>query len=480
MAREVTGRSEAGLRSLEGTPMAELWAEVGRRGRKSSTVALVAIREAFYGEHERFLMPGERGAIAVISKDLGGAQIILRFVEDYLSHLGLKGNRSRQGSMLVLELEHVRFNIALFPCTVAGPRGYPIPCAIADEIAHWGANEQAAHPDFEVLGALRPAMAQFESPRLLAISSPLAKNGIHYETVEEAWGNDEERRILAVRGPTWKWSPSITKEKTLELERDRRVWAREYAALPQSAASAAFTEEEILSTQKPAPKAEHYPPRWVALMDASSQRNDAWTLGFAGWLNWTGRKTLVTRELEDGSITTVTDEWGQELYVPAPARPLLQVTGVRGWEGAELQRTPTADIVANIAAECRTRGVRCIFADQHLAKSLQGQFSKHGVRLSVQTWSNTKKRDAVAMLRRLMRDGDLRIGAHPKLLDQLRSFEEKITPAGNFQYSGRGRSHDDYVALLLNLAMALLDWSVPGAPDRQSMTATPWLPVHVT
>jgi hypothetical protein len=52
----------------------ELWARVGRRGRKSFTMAFIAVFEAIYGGHEHYLVPGEQGLIAIISKDVAGSR----------------------------------------------------------------------------------------------------------------------------------------------------------------------------------------------------------------------------------------------------------------------------------------------------------------------------------------------------------------------------------------------------------------------
>lgn len=101
--REVVGRRR----------FRQLWARIGRRGRKSSTAALIVVFEALYGGHERYVMPGEQAFCAVISKDLAGSNVVARFVKIYLDALGVQYRTSKLGAVSIIEIDGSQVAIAL-------------------------------------------------------------------------------------------------------------------------------------------------------------------------------------------------------------------------------------------------------------------------------------------------------------------------------------------------------------------------------
>lgn len=145
-------------------PFRELWCRIGRRGWKSAIAALVGIFEACFGRHEKYLLPGELGLVAIVSKDTAGSTVVARFCELYAEALGVKASWSSMGAVRVLMLEGFSFAIACFPCSAKSPRGYPIAVAILDEPAHWPTeSDEYVNADSAVIGAIRPAMAQFRT-----------------------------------------------------------------------------------------------------------------------------------------------------------------------------------------------------------------------------------------------------------------------------------------------------------------------------
>jgi hypothetical protein len=69
----------------------------------------------------------------------------------------------------------------------------------------------------------------------------------------------------------------------------------------------------------------------------------------------------------------------------------------------------------------------------------------------------------------LRRAGKLSTGKGDALKRELLQFEERLTPAGQFTFRGRGTTHDDYVALLLTRALADADPGLPLSPYRRSL-----------
>jgi hypothetical protein len=66
-------------------------------------------------------------------------------------------------------------------------RGYSVIGAVLDEIAFFRTDD-AAEPDREILGALRPAMATIPDSLLLCLSSPYARRGVLYEAYRRHYG----------------------------------------------------------------------------------------------------------------------------------------------------------------------------------------------------------------------------------------------------------------------------------------------------
>lgn len=228
-----TRRTETAIRArAEQGSFTELWCRIGRRGWKSASAALIGIFEACYGGHEHYLLRGELGLIAIVSKDTAGSTVVARFCELFAEALGIRCAWSSMGAVRILTLEGFAFAIACFPCSAKSPRGYPIAVVIIDEPAHWPTEtDEYVNTDSAVLGAIRPAMAQFASPKLIAISSPLGCDGIFHETVEANLGDDATPSVLAVEGPSWLWG-DVTEAKTRDIEKDPETHAREFGAIP--------------------------------------------------------------------------------------------------------------------------------------------------------------------------------------------------------------------------------------------------------
>ncbi len=274
----VSHRSPAAIRSYCGHEIQELWARIGRRGRKSATIAMYSDYKALYGGYEQYLMFGEIALGITISKDLAGAELIRRFQRVYLDALGIRYQDTKFGAVAVTLIEGSRIALACLPCSSEAPRGLPVPFAIFDEPAFW-MMEGYADPDVQIAAATRPAMLQFPNRKLLAISSPFTCQGLFHTTVENALGKDDERRILAVTGPTWDWAPE-TEAETRALEPDEDTHRREYGAVPDPIGStmafAPAAADGCFGRQIP-DEANTYEP--IGVLDMSSGGGDSLTAG---------------------------------------------------------------------------------------------------------------------------------------------------------------------------------------------------------
>lgn len=475
VACQITQREADDIRSLEGHAYREAWASVGRRGEKTDKGSLIGGFELQFGGHERYLMPGERGYVVVISKDLAGTQVVVSHACAYFDALGVRYTKTRQGAMQVLEVEGSRMAIACTPANGIAVRGYPVAVAICDEIAFWPSSSEMAHPDTEVLAALRPAMLQFPNRKLIAISSANAKQGAHYDTIhgdgidsKGALGNASEREILAVKGPTWTFNPSVSREETHKLERSKRLWAREYLSEPQDAVCAALDPDDVEATFREVPRGTRSCPPMV-IIDASSLRGDSFTWCLARWL--LPGERLVKMEVNENGVEQAVIRDNQFVHEdPLPA-PTLHVTGIGGHDGHQLGKLTSEQIVRELVAFAKAAGALHIYGDQREEAALSGLFRHAGFYgFRSIAWTQQNKADAMHLLRRLLHERALIVQPHAQMKQQMLGLEERILPSGQFSYGARRGAHDDYAALLITAMLADASWGLPGSPHRIEVT----------
>jgi len=437
---QATRRSEASLRALEGTPARELWVRVGRRGRKSTIAALVAVHEAVFGGHEAHMLPNEQGLIAVVSKDTAGSQVVASFAESHAQALGLRTHWSSIGNIRVLGIDGCSVSIAVLPCNSKAPRGFAVPVVICDEIAHWATDpDDYVNADAIVLTALRAPMAQFSQAKLIAISTPYGVEGEFHETVEASLGDGAEPGMLAVEGPTWEWNPSISEARTHEIERDERRWLQEFKAVPSETLSSAFELVHIEQAFEPYQRAEGR--RFIAI-DASSLKKDAFSY-------------MVVSETPQGE---------------------LQVLEIGGWESADFAKTDTLGIVGEISRKAKLWQAEQIFGDQRDSAPIGAEFSRHGLAFKEFPWTNKSKDAAANTLGKLLSEKRVSIVPHARLKRELIGLQAKLLPSGIYSYATNGK---DYLAALLTACHAINEGDVrcavaPGKVTFADLTPDAW------
>jgi hypothetical protein len=144
---------------------------------------------------------------------------------------------------------------------------------------------------------------------------------------------------------------------------------------------------------------------------------------------------------------------------------------IDGLAGAFWNQKPGDEIVAAVAAALLAEGIRTVHADQRESLMLRSAFQRHGIRFVEHAWTAPTKELGVSTVRRWMADGMLRLPAHEKLRDELLEFEEQSSASGAFTFGARGSGNDDYVALLLTIAMADAEKQLAGSPSRHRSIA---------
>lgn len=382
----------------------------GRRAGKSSTLCRLAVCWALYGGW--VVPPGDVAVIPFVSVDRDEAGARLRTIADILRALG--AGFEPRGDELELNERLLVFRVVT--CSTRGTVGFTSVAIFGDEMARWESRDTAANPAREVMGSLRPTMATQALAFEVCSSSPWGTDDYHADLFEQG---DDAHQVTSF-APTWIANPTLTEERTHELEPDPRVWSREYAAEPGATISAALDPADIAAAFASGLAVSG---RGFVSIDASSLRGDAFT--------WIGG-----REGNGGD---------------------LAVLEVGGWSGDELRHVSMADIVKHIASRARAWGTGVVFGDQREEASLRSLFVQQQIAFVDYAWSIQSKDDAVQRLRRLLRERKLALCAHDAMRRELVGLKAHLLPSGKVKYATNGR---DYASALITLMHAHVDGKV--------------------
>jgi hypothetical protein len=195
-------------------PVREAWLCVGRRGGKSFILALIAVFIACFLDHRQFLAPGERGTVMIIARDRDQARVVFRFVSAML-RVPLLAQQIERETASSFDLTN-GISVEIHTASYRATRGYAAVAVSLDEIAYWP-SDNSAEPDYEVINALRPAMAQFPNALLIAASSPYARRGALWTAYQKHFGKENDP-VLVWQAPTRRMNPSIPESVITEAE----------------------------------------------------------------------------------------------------------------------------------------------------------------------------------------------------------------------------------------------------------------------
>lgn len=457
-----------------------------RKGRRvgASTIvgARVAVCEALHGQH-RF-SPGDRAVFAFVSVKREEAAKRIRNVEVVLDALGVAYDTSGD----VIALRDYRIDIAVSTASFRTAVGDTCVGVWCDELTRWQDASTGANPATEVLASIRPTIATLPDARMWLVSSPLGNADAHAKAFDR--GDDEFQRVY--HGATWELNPTLTEEMTRALEPDERVWRREYAAIPQEAVMCAFDLDSVEKAMRTAPR----DGRWgrpIMSIDPSSGRGDAFVSVLCSWRE----KVLGNpvdqfhREVDEfgQDVTGVFLRDGHKLVRDAAGNPIIRPDAdlssfkpmavfrdMCAVEGKFFGLTPLEHIVDDISDRAFRAGTRVIVSDQREELALESAFRSNSMQFNPIPWTNERKVQAVARLRRLLAEGSVVLPQDRDLRRELLGYSEKISETGTIQYSGRGTGKDDRVAVLLTAMMAEVEgllWSPATARKHGACVSMP-------
>jgi len=395
---------------------------VGRRGGKSSTLCRVAVAEALWGEHD--IPPGDVGVVPFVSTRLEEAGERLQTIRKILVALGVKF-QSSSDALRAQRPDGKDVMWRCFPATVAGVSGFTTICGVGDEVAKWKDRDTGANPATEVLRALRPTLASQPNAKLILSSSPLGLLDAHADAF--ALGDTAEQMVAMAE--TWVANPTLSIERTKQLEPDEATWRREYAAIPQAEAESSFLSEvSVDSCTRPAPLHIHRERgvSYYATMDPAT-RGHAWTFTVGG------------------------------------IRPNMKKSVVfhKEWQGTRDSPLRPRDVLRGIRSICSEYGVDMVWTDQLAVDALRDIADDLDLTLVEAPWTLGRKIEAFESLRADLAANNVELPPDPVMKTDLLQVKKRLTRSGiSLEIPEINGRHCDYapaVAMLLHLPLPLPD-----------------------
>jgi hypothetical protein len=206
----------------------EFFGVIGRRGRKTAFMALVACWVAFCGRFKK--APGEIQQVLYVALVLDQGAQFMSYVREIIKMPRLAAKVLRSTSTAIY-LRNGR-EITTAANSFRTLRGATCICAIFDELALWY-SEDSRNPDREVYRAVRPAMLTARGALLLGMSSPYDRTGLLWDKYDKLFGKDGT--TLVWKAPTLDMNPGIdddgvAAEITAEYAKDPLDAAAAYGA----------------------------------------------------------------------------------------------------------------------------------------------------------------------------------------------------------------------------------------------------------
>jgi len=279
-------------------------------------------------------------------------------------------------------------------------RGYTIAAVIADEIAFWR-SEDSANPDFEIINALRPAMATLGG-KLIALSSPYSRRGELWENYKRHYG--QHGPILVAQAETRLMNPLLS-ERVIKAayERDPLAASAEYGAQFRNDIAAFIGRDLLDNNTRRFPLV--MPPRsgftYFGFVDVAGGGADEYTLSIA---------------FRDGERVITAGVWA-ELGDPAT-------------------------ITAKYAAILKSYRINRIQGDRYSAEWSRAEFRKHGI---TQEPSDLTRSEIYQEFLPMLLTGTVELPPDEKALNQFAQLERRTGRSGKdtIDHGPGTNAHDD-------------------------------------
>lgn len=402
---------------------------VGRRGRKTFMSACDAAYNALFVDWRPYLGPGERVYIVIVAVDRGQCRVFMDYLKGILQSSPLLKKHVKKIREETVELD-TGVTIEIFTASFRSSRGRSICLFIAEETAFWRTDDGSANPDVAIFNAIRPSLLTLPGSRLIAISTPYAKQGILWETYKEHWGKNESDTLVWV-APSLLMNSNLDARKIeAEIARDPAANSSEYLALWRDDLTDFLTVADIEQCIVSGRCGDlPYTPgcAYVAFTDASGGTgNDEFCLSI-GSNHGKGKLIIdVLRASKEKDVYAVCDGY---------------------------------------AAVARQYGCQKIYGDRYAASWTAKRFEEGGLEYVPSEWS---KSDLYIESLPILRSGRVELPEDHVLINQFRSLLRRSNPSGRDSIDHPRGGRDDRanvvsgcIAYLKRLESAPVAWELP-------------------
>lgn len=390
-----------GLKSVPRERVKECFCIVGRRGGKSFTSSLISVYLACFKDWRKFLSPGERGYIFIVSCDKTQSQVINGYIKAILhSNKSFEKLIERETTEQIDLINNV--SIMVKTASYRSLRGFTILACIMDELAFFR-SEESANPDKEILAAVRPALATIEDSLLLGISTPYSRSGVLYEAYRSHFGKDDGG-VLVWKSDTLTMNPTIDKKVIDQALKDdysaaKSEWMAEFREDISSFLSLELIEAAVIPGRFELPKIENV--SYFAFTDPSGGRQDSFTLA-------------ISHKEEDGKIV---------LDAIRETKPPFQ----------------PKDVVEEYSELLKSYGLYSVTGDRYAGEWVTSAFRDNGI-----VYENSERSKSQIYVEFLppISNGSVELLDNKRLVSQLRSLERK-TRSGGKDFIDNFFGHDD-------------------------------------
>lgn len=427
----------------------------GGRGGKSYLMSLRALHLALTVDL-RTIAPGQQPSTTITAPDKDLAQENINYIRGAirmrpeLLARAVFGHEADSKS-LAIGLRRGDITVVLVARAAGAKgrtgRGRSMPCAVIDEGAIFN-NADHKVSDRDVFKAMRPRV--MSGGQMLVGSTPWGEDGLLYELHRDNW--NKPSTCLVAWAPTRlvRTDPDILATVAAEYERDQENAEREFGAQFMASAGTAFFLPSLITAAVDAS---------IVLGELPGSDVDEVCAG--GDFAFRTNSSALAIAHRVGDVVSVA---ALEERKPSKAEPLRPSVTAR-----------------DFASVVRVHGSDVLWADGHSFDAVAEHTAAHDVYLSEAPSGQAGKVETYSRVRTLLREGRLRLPAHPKLIEQLKAVRARPTSGGGLTITSpvsAGGEHGDLVSAVV-LAVSQMSGVADDAPVNERRDADeptrPWM-----
>jgi hypothetical protein len=344
---------------------------------------------------------GESAVIAIVSCDRQQSQVALSYIKGFLRHKPLLAELIESDLATTVKLSNGT-SIEIHTARISSPRGRTFACVLCDEIAFWRSDE-SAHPDVEVLNAIRPGLATLPNSLLVMASNPYSRRGVLWDVYRRYYGTDDSR-TLVWKAPTLVMNPSLDPRIVEDAFADDPLYASAEFGAEFRTDVDAFISREVVDRCVSVGCKELYPShgyQYAAFVDPSGGSGDSFTLAIAHFEHGRGVLDCIRERVPPFSPQEVVREFAKDLL----RYKIYRISG-----------------------------------DRYAGEWPAEEFKKYGITYEA---SERNKSEIYVELLPLINSQNVTILDHTRLISQLCGLERRTSRAGRDSIDHAPGMHDD-------------------------------------